>query len=257
MKSLEVIVPGTPEVWHGRPGCTASAGVVSAFARPEGQVLWQAITNLEPNAELRWDDDHGDEGVFILDGAALVEGRDCEAGDAMVVGAGSPASIRARRPTRLLQVGSAEGPGAGSPERRASHDHGVHVIRASEAEASGPATGPVKLAFFTDGTCAGCSLALFVVDGRAATDGFVSTSHFHSEDELIHVLDGELRIGRDVVRAGMSVIIPADWRYGFRTPGPFRFLNYRSDVSLVTIGAHGEPKAETVETMRSRGPAAS
>ena len=36
----------------------------------------------------------------------------------------------------------------------------------------------------------------------------------------------------------MSVAIPAGRRYGFRTPGAYRFLNYRKDASTYT-GAPG------------------
>jgi hypothetical protein len=42
----------------------------------------------------------------------------------------------------------------------------------------------------------------------------------------------------------MSVAIPAGRRYGFRTPGPYRFINYRRDASTFTGAPGSEPVAE-------------
>jgi hypothetical protein len=49
----------------------------------------------------------------------------------------------------------------------------------------------------------------------------------HSEDEIIHVLDGELLVGPLVIGPGTSIAIPAERRYSFRTRAGFRFVNYR------------------------------
>src|SRR5438874_552137 len=79
--------------------------------------------------------------------------------------------------------------------------------------------------------CEPCRITFFKV---SAPDARTAASHVHSEDEIIHVLSGELRVGPNVVAAGTSVAIPGNYRYGFRTPGPFSFLNYRRDASTYT-----------------------
>ncbi|HZP28332.1 MAG TPA: cupin domain-containing protein [Acidimicrobiia bacterium] len=53
--------------------------------------------------------------------------------------------------------------------------------------------------------------------------------HAHGEDEIIYVLDGELRLGRQVLTRGASVYIPGGTLYSFRAgPEGLRFLNFRA-----------------------------
>jgi len=74
--------------------------------------------------------------------------------------------------------------------------------------------------------------------------------HSHSEDEIIHVTSGELRLGRSAVGPGMSVAIPAGYRHGLRTPGSLSYLNYRRDASTYTGMPGTEPIMEGYETSR-------
>ena len=56
---------------------------------------------------------------------------------------------------------------------------------------------------------------------NGADEPYVVGSHLHSEDEIIHVLSGALQVGPRKVSAGMSIAIPGQQRYGFRTDGAF------------------------------------
>ena len=53
-------------------------------------------------------------------------------------------------------------------------------------------------------------------------------AHAHGEDEIIAVIEGELRLGATVCRAGSSIFVEGRTLYGF-TAGPegARFLNFR------------------------------
>jgi hypothetical protein len=126
--------------------------------------------------------------------------------------------------------------------------HGVHVYEHGTSPMMSYTNGPVELngrmfedavdtAIYADGTCETCRIALFRVAG---TGPHKSTSHSHSADELISVIGGEIQLGRDWVRSGMTVAIPGDWRYGFRTFGPWEFINYRADASY-TIRNPSDP----------------
>jgi hypothetical protein len=42
------------------------------------------------------------------------------------------------------------------------------------------------------------------------------------------------------------LFVPANLRYGFRTQGPFAFLNYRDDVSMIYTGTSKIGRYETV-----------
>src|SRR5262249_50307035 len=100
-------------------------------------------------------------------------------------------------------------------------------------------------------SCPTCRIAFFRIDSNSE-EPWVASSHMHSQDEIIHVLSGALQMGRDTVGAGMSVAIPGNHRYGFRTSGKFAFLNYRSDVSTTTTTPGSEPILETVDALRDR-----
>jgi hypothetical protein len=128
----------------------------------------------------------------------------------------------------------------------------VHVISLDDARPLDPEV-PAGPRYFTDSTCKTCRIAFFKV---AMPEARVTGSHVHSEDEIIHVLTGELQVGRAVVSAGMSVAIPGSYRYGFRTPGPFSFLNFRRDASTYVAAPGSTPVLETVDTWRAMRAAA-
>lgn len=101
---------------------------------------------------------------------------------------------------------------------------------------------------YADSLCPTCRINLFHVDRGGPS---VSKSHFHSQDEIIHVLTGEIQVGRDAVSAGMSIAIPANVRYGFRAKDPFTFLNYRRDASYVTYGTSSARVLESVAAVEA------
>jgi quercetin dioxygenase-like cupin family protein len=62
-------------------------------------------------------------------------------------------------------------------------------------------------------------------------------AHAHVADEVMYVLEGELRFGRKVLPAGSAVSIPGCTVYAFRAgPQGARFLNFRpsADSSYLT-----------------------
>lgn len=80
-------------------------------------------------------------------------------------------------------------------------------------------------------------LQLFELRLEPGTQG---ESHAHVEDEIIVVVEGELRFGAHVLGAGSSVMVPGGTLYGFEAGADgCRFLNFRprADGSYI-------PKAE-------------
>ncbi len=83
-------------------------------------------------------------------------------------------------------------------------------------------------------TGAGDTLQLF--EAHIAPDADISL-HAHAEDEIIYVLEGELRIGRKRLGPGASVFVAGNTLYGFRSgPQGVRFLNFRGrgNTSFIT-----------------------
>jgi quercetin dioxygenase-like cupin family protein len=70
---------------------------------------------------------------------------------------------------------------------------------------------------------------------RLAPDSEV-LPHAHSEDEIIVIVEGELRVGSRVLGPGSSVAIDGDTLYGFRAgPNGVRFLNFRPRADAIYL----------------------
>jgi hypothetical protein len=94
--------------------------------------------------------------------------------------------------------------------------------------------------FFADSTCPTCDLTLLYTSRGGE---YRSAPHSHSADELIHVLAGQIVVGRNVLGPGATVAVAADRRYAFHSPG-FAFLNYRAGPSAQTVGRSAAPVPE-------------
>ncbi len=232
------------------PTCTAEGDVRGSLFDPEDSCLWSASHQLGAGAALVWGDAHGDEAVFVLEGTVALGDEACDAGDFVVVEAGVPARLEARTDASILVFGPKAPEAAmdgllGSP---ALEDHTVHVVHGAGLAVHGfgePHEEGERISY-AHGDCPTCRLTLFSV---AAKGGYRTPSHTHSEDEIIHVLRGELQVGRITLGPGMAISVPRLQRYGFTASSDFRYLNYRRDASNF-VGAPGsEPVLET--TMRS------
>jgi hypothetical protein len=57
---------------------------------------------------------------------------------------------------------------------------------------------------------------------------FETPQHAHTEDEIIYILEGNMRLGAKVCEPGTALHIPKDSLYRFQTgPEGCRFLNFR------------------------------
>ena len=211
-----------------------TAGLIDArLLSPVAHPLWLVDLTLDGGGRLEWEGGHGDEAVYLLSGSASVDGRECPEGGAVVVEAGVPAALVARGPVRAAHFGT----------HRTPHGDGrvAHVFGPGGQWLSGRLEG-VNAVWFTDSTCPTCRAAFFVVD---APDRFRGPSHSHSQDEIIYLIGGGVRMGARRYGAGTALSIPADVRYAFDgLEGGHRFLNFRADVSHQT-NAGAAPLLET------------
>jgi len=210
---------------------------------PEDYSVWLLDAAFDPGGTIRWGESHGDEAVYVLEGGLSYDGRTCPTGGAVIVESGAEAEVCAVGPTRVAHFGTrdvappADGPfGAPYPV-----PHEVHVVGPRGRWTSGRRE-QVKATWFADSTCTTCRAALFLVEADEGHDG---PPHSHSQDEIIYLLDGGLRMGARAMGPWTSLCIPGGLRYSFRSAGVgHRFLNFRADVSYQTsVGA--EPLLET------------
>jgi quercetin dioxygenase-like cupin family protein len=251
MSGRLTLVPASQlEPGYAAPRCRASGGAESRLVHPDGYSLWAVEAQLESGCELTWEAPHAEEAVCVVSGELRVGDATCGPLGALVLEADVPAVATATADTRVVHFGAAaldvpNGAELGPP---AADDHRCHVVAYEDAPSVryGPVDDPqVEQHYYADSTCPTCRITIFHVAGAAA---FEAGSHFHTQDEIIYVLDGEMRVGREVAGAGAALAIPANLRYGFRTPGPYSFFNYRRDVSYVVSGTNSEPVLETATT---------
>lgn len=219
------ITPG-----YGAPTCRVAGPARSHRFAPVGYPLWLLHAVFDGDAELVWDGDHGDEALFVVDGRLDHDGSACRGDGAIVIESGAPARVFATSGTAVVHVGSAApvAPTDGLFGAPAPAGHTVHVVNHADAHRVVYDDHPIEHHGFADSRCRTCRINLFEVDGAA---GYRTPSHVHSQDEIIHVLRGELRVGPHRLRAGASIAVPAHTRYGFAATEEFAFLNYRRDVS--------------------------
>lgn len=209
---------------------------------PDGFPLWLLAADLDDGTRLTWPEAHGDEVVYVLSGALAVEGRTCPAAGAVVVESGVASAVEARGATRIVHAGPVDP----RPPRGGLHGapdpggHGVHVVGPRGTWAT--VTGERDTHYYADSTCPTCRLTLLYTSRSVP---YASPAHSHSVDELIHVVAGEIWLGRRRLGPGATLAIAADRRYGFRSgPEGFAFLNYRADASQQTLGRGTPPVME-------------
>jgi hypothetical protein len=251
MAALAVSKPDSErERGYVAPSCEATGEVRSSLFHPDGYSLWQVEAELSAGADLHWGAArHGDEAVFVVEGDLVVDGVRCGPETAVIIEADVNASVHAATDVKLLHFGpsSIDAPSGGAMGPPLGDGHSVHVIPIEDARPLDSEV-PDLARYYADSTCKTCRIAFFKVFSPQAR---VEGSHVHSEDEIIHVLTGEFHVGPTVLTAGMAVAIPGSYRYAYRTPGPFSFLNFRRDASTYVAKPGSTPILETVDAWRT------
>jgi quercetin dioxygenase-like cupin family protein len=242
---------------YGAPHCRTSGSARGVLFQPNAFSLWSVRGDFAAGASIEWGTDHGDEAVYVVEG-----GLDCAAGhvaegSTLIVEAGVPMVARPSGPTRVVHCGpdATASPSGGllGPARARGRD--VHLVTPADASSIRFGGDNATSVYFRDGTCPTCRITFFLYDGTVFDEGYVGVSHVHSEDEIMHVLDGELHVGQLVAGPGVSIAVPGGLRYSFRTKGPFRYLTYRADVSTAVVQPGSTPVLETVATLAPLGAA--
>ena len=238
MPHIQRVTPAeaTARDHHLAPTCDADGPVESRRVSPEEASLWLVTTTLPHGTTLCWSGEHGDEALHVTEGSLAVDGRECPTGGAVVIEAGVATRARAEGPTRVIHLGPRDPtpPTGGLRGPAAPEEHGVHVIgpRGSFERVEDDR----ETRFFADASCPTCRLWLLYTSRSFA---YESRIHSHSQDELIHVLDGEIELGTLSLGPGSTLFIAADQPYQFRAAARgFAFLNYRRDASEMRV--HGE-----------------
>ena len=243
MAKLEIVRVDEQELASGYPtGHRVDGGVRHRVVSPDGFSLWMLRAELDDGGTIEWPATHGDEAVYVLEGAFEVDRRVTPPKGAAIIESNAATLAQAIGPTRIVHMGPRDPapPVDGLNGPPATEGHGVHVVGPRGTYAS--TTDTADSHFFADSTCPTCRITLLSV-GRSF--GYRSAPHSHSEDELIHVVAGGLHVGRRRLGPGDTIAIAADTRYAFRGDDDgFVFVNYRRDASQQMSGHAAAPRME-------------
>jgi quercetin dioxygenase-like cupin family protein len=214
---------------------------------PDDYSLRLVLAQVDESGSVSWTRDHGDEGIYILSGALDVDGHMCPQGGAIIVESGVQATVRAKAASTFVHTAQSaakqRGSGPLGPPQQKGHQ--CHVVGPDGWHQSGNGTD-FTARWFADGSCPTWRISLFRVDHQ---HGFAGDVHSHSEDEIIYVLEGSVRLGKREYGQGTAVCIAANTRYRVSYPRGGDFLNYRADVSEHRIG----DRTPTLETALAQG----
>jgi mannose-6-phosphate isomerase-like protein (cupin superfamily) len=229
------------EAGYTAPTCTLGGDASSWPAGFDGFPLWVTWAEVAAGGALTWTGQHGDEGLYVVDGALEFDGSECPAGGAVIIESGAPARVRTPKGAVVVHFGpeDPEPPADGIHGPPAPNGRGVHLVGPGGVWA---ATDPGRdTRMFADSTCPTCRITLFLT-GRDRE--YRSSAHSHSADEILYLLRGRIQFGSYELGPGDAVAIRGDQRYQFRSgPDGFAFLNYRRDASEQTTEG-SEPHLE-------------
>jgi len=172
--------------------------------------------------------------IYVWQGDVRVGERPLAAGSSVIVEHGSAADITGSAECSLLLTFAARqlAPNA----KPGGHVHVLPNERVPRFESEPGSASSVGGGLHADSSCSTCSVWLHEnkfppppADAPSATPGV--GIHSHTEDEIIFVTAGEIRLGSRLHGPGTAVAIAANTLYSF-TPGPngLSFINFRADA---------------------------
>jgi hypothetical protein len=165
--------------------------------------------------------------LYVWTGAVEAGGRRLAASSSLVVERGAAVEIRGDDESSQVLSFRAQAPS--SAPRAGGHVHLLPTDRVKRGEVGAPG---VIGGMHANAQCPTCAVWLHEnsMPGREQTPEDAARGiHAHSEDEVIFVVEGEMRFGTRVLTPGMAVAIQANAFYGFGTgPAGLKFVNFRA-----------------------------
>jgi hypothetical protein len=220
---------GNAEIISSPPGCVGGVETRALFMR-ETAPLHLCVHRLNAEAQLRVVADVTEKAIFLWKGRVRTGGTELSARSSAVVEYGAALTFTAGREGASLLEFSAKAREAGA--RDGGHVHlmpGDRVTRIVNTH-SGKRAG---MALHANAQCPTCKVWLHE---NQYWDGDVETElHHHSQDEVMFVTGGGMRVGNRIYREGSALSVAANTKYGFFSGADgLAFVNYRNGVSTYT-----------------------
>lgn len=188
-----------------------------------------------------------DRAIYVWRGQVGVGQHALNAGSSIIVEHGRTLTIEGgSKNTLVLMFAAAD---ASAQTRAGGH---VHVLPAERVPRASPTPGSTGVAggLHADSACPTCQVWLhentFPGTPAASAEDQARGVHAHTEDEIIFVTDGEMRLGKRLYGPGTALAVAANTMYGF-TAGPngLRFVNFRCSMPGDIRFAQGGTMSET------------
>ena len=225
-----------PAAFPALTGVSADSGIQSkGVVAKEDRPLYVWVHQLPPQAEIRWSKPPVGHVVYIWEGDAAADGKTLQKGAVLAVEHQGEAVLRAGAGgARLVHYHQREA--VASPARAGGHAHVIGkngVFRGANAERGSVYT------MWMEAACPTCSMwfhkAAYV---KPFPQG---NPHYHTQDEIIFVVEGNMVLGRKAHGPGTALAIDANTVYGFGMDEPgMAFINFRlSEPTVVMMSRDG------------------
>jgi quercetin dioxygenase-like cupin family protein len=255
MNKLRVYAEDELPVFDQYPvgSCQVTALRRATWTSPEEYALWMCRAEIGPGATMAWTAAHSDEGVYVIEGELTVGDQPCPAGGAVIIESGVAITAKSPIGATIIHVGSADVvPPADGPLGSPAPAQHVHVVGPEGWYQSG-SKDRVEAIWFADSTCPTCRIAFFTVRSKPAPF-WAGPAHSHTQDEIIHVLEGSVRLGAREYGPGTTLCVPGDVHYALSFgEGGALFTNYRRDWSEQSFYDKGRLAKVEPESGLSRG----
>jgi hypothetical protein len=174
---------------------------------------------------------------YLWEGGATANGEALAAGGAVIVEHGGEASIMATGSGATIAHFQRNPTFAETHAKTGGH---VHVIPPEGIFNCPVSASDAAYVIWADSSCPTCDLWLHQTHmPRPTTQG---GHHFHSEDEVVFLVGGGMKLGNRMLQPGTALAIAADTIYGFGVPeGGTRFVNFRCRESYVVRTKNTKP----------------
>ena len=248
----------SPRAFPALAGVAASEGVASrAVVAADDRPLFAWVHKLSPDAAIRWARPPVGHVVYVWEGSAVAAGdqgkpdTQLEEGSVLAVEHGGEAALRAGAGgAKLVHFHQREG--ADPPVKAGGHSHVIG--KEGVFTSSGPRShgGTVGVRMWLDSSCPTCGLWLHQNSFSDLTPQ--GKAHYHTEDEIIFVVQGGLVLGRQTHPPGTALAIDANTVYGFGVAeGGMAFINFRPvDPTVIMMSREGPgPARKEREVLRN------
>jgi hypothetical protein len=187
---------------------------------------------LGPDASITLTGDPTDLALFVWQGSAAAGGAALGAKSSAVIEYGAALQITATEEGAVILTFNQADRCADAP--KGGHVHILPSDRVPRTHALGGSEG-IGGALHADAGCPTCSVWLH--ENSYAMADKETTVHSHSEDEVIFIHTGSVRLGNRIYGSGTALAIAANTKYGFHSgPNGLGFVNFRATSPTYTSG---------------------